>query len=99
LLDEIRRHTYVALVEVLLLLTALLAGLIDAGSGDRSVRPVQGVAIVRAAEAAQSAVRSARQEAPSAAVPEAHRMERKAWPRVASAPLPVAHLPFERRLE
>ena len=99
LLDEIGGHTYVALVEVLLLLTALFASLTGAGSGDRSVRPVQGMTVVRAAEVAQSVVRSARHKAPLVAVPQAPRVERNAWPRLASAQLPVTHLPFERRLE
>jgi hypothetical protein len=86
-----------ASVEMLLLLSALLASL--TGSSGGPSRPAQAVTIVRAVEVAQSAVRSGHQAARPAATPQSPTMERNGWPRLISAPLPTAHLPFERRLE
>ncbi|RYE01755.1 MAG: hypothetical protein EOP61_10370 [Sphingomonadales bacterium] len=85
-------------MELLLLLTALLASLTGTGQADRQLRQVQGVAVVHAAEAAQAAVQPARAAAPvkSARVlrPEADTLRP-----ATSAPLAGQHFPFERRLE
>ena len=54
-------------MELLLLLTAFLASLTGAGSGDRVARQVQGVAVVHAAEVAQAAVQPAQRILPAAA--------------------------------
>nr|WP_294813994.1 hypothetical protein [uncultured Sphingomonas sp.] len=86
-------------MNLLLLLTALLASLTGNGSGDRVVRQVQGVALVQAAQAAEAAVNRSQQTIP--AVPAPRRIETRdiAWPQSESAPLPATYLPFERRLE
>lgn len=93
--------TYVApLMELLLLFTALIASLTGGASGDRAgaVRPIQGVAVVQAAEAAQAAVQPARMAVPAAALP-ALRIERVVYTARKFAPVAALRLPFERRLE
>lgn len=86
-------------MELLLLLTALLASLTGTGSADRQLRQVQGVAVVHAAEAAQAAVQPARAVMPMARAAHALRPEAASLRPVSAAPLPGQHFPFERRLE
>ena len=86
-------------MELLLLLTALLASLTGTGSGDRAVREVQGVAVIQAAQVAKAAVSPSHRAIPAAAAPLRTRPEALAWPQSRSAPLPATYLPFERRLE
>lgn len=88
-------------MELLLLLTAIFASLTGAASGDRAgpVRQVQGVAVVRAAQAAQAAVVPAQRAIPAVAVPAAVRVVQTAWPLVSAAPVRSIRLVFERRLE
>ena len=86
-------------LNLLLLLTALLASLTGNGSGDRVVRQVQGVALVQTAQAAEAAVSRSQRTIP--AVPASRRIETRdiVWPHSESTPLPATWLPFERRLE
>ena len=86
-------------MELLLLLTAFLASLTGVGQADRGgIRPVQGVAVVQAAQTAQAAVLPARRAAPAVAVPLLR--PEKARPLSAlQPPLAALHLPFERMLE
>ena len=86
-------------LELLLLLTALLASLTGTGSGDRAVRQVQGVAMVQAVDVAKTAVSPAHRAIPAAAAPLRVSAERVTWSRRESAPIPATYLPFERRLE
>lgn len=86
-------------MELLLLLTALFASLAG-GSGEHGLRPMQGVAVVRVAEAAQAAVQPSRHIVAAAAVlpalvrggalPVLHR---------AAAPRPALRLAFDQRRE
>ncbi|RYD63683.1 MAG: hypothetical protein EOP58_10950 [Sphingomonadales bacterium] len=86
-------------LDLLLLLTALLASLTGAGSGDRQLRQVQGVAVVQAAEAARAAVQPARRAAPFVA-PHSTKIVQAAAPAAATATsVSGTHFPFERRLE
>jgi hypothetical protein len=85
-------------LELLLLLTAMLASLTGIGSGERA-RQVQGVAVVQAAQAAQVAVSPARRILPQATIPFADVLARSTWVPHAAASLPATYLPFERRLE
>ena len=85
-------------MELLLLLTALLASLTGTGSADRQLRQVQGVAVVHAAEVAQAAVQPARAAMPAKAV-QPPRPEAVSLRPATSAPLAGQHFPFERRLE
>jgi hypothetical protein len=85
-------------LELLLLLTALLASLTGA-SGDRAGRLVQGVAVVQAAEAAQAAVQPARRVT---GVPMASFIDgifAAIRPHIAAAPLSSLRLAFEQRRE
>jgi hypothetical protein len=86
-------------LELLLLLTAMFASLTGA-AGDRTgtVRQMQGVAVVRSAQAAQAAVQPSRRATPVAALPAA-RADRTVWPRLAAEPVRDLRLVFERRLE
>ncbi len=86
-------------MELLLLLTAMFASLTGA-AGDRTgaVRQMQGVAVVRSAQAAQAAVQPVRRTVPAVALPAA-RVGLTAWPRLAAEPVRDLRLVFERRLE
>jgi hypothetical protein len=86
-------------LELLLLLTALFASLTGAASGERAgvARQVQGVAVVRSAQAAQAAVQPVSRAA--LAVQPVVRRARAVWPRLAAAPVRDIRLVFERRLE
>ena len=86
-------------MNLLLLLTALFASLTGAGSGESAVRQVQGVAVVRAAEVAQTAVQRAQTALPAAALPARIIADRPSWTPFSAAALSVPRLPFERRLE
>lgn len=86
-------------MNLLLLLTALFASLTGAGSGDRTLRQVQGVAVVRAAEAVQVAVDPAQRALPAFAGRGDLTASRDLRPRTLTPPLAATHLPFERRLE
>ena len=86
-------------MNLLLLLTALFASLTGAGSGDRVVRQVQGVAVVQAAEVAHAAVSPARQAIPALAASPETRVERSTLPAGDIQALAATYLPFERRLE
>ena len=86
-------------LNLLLLLTALFASLTGIGSGERSVRQVQGVAVVQAAGVAQAAVQPSQRVAQIQAAAIAVRTEHAVLPLPEAAALPVRHLPFERRLE
>lgn len=86
-------------LNLLLLLTALLASLTGNGSGDRVARQVQGVALVQAAQAAEAVVNRAQRAIPAVPAPRRVEAQRNVWPHGESAPLPATYLPFERRLE
>ncbi|MBX3564942.1 MAG: hypothetical protein KF730_10245 [Sphingomonas sp.] len=85
-------------MELLLLLTALLASLTGTGSADRQLRGVQGVAVVQVAQDTQAAVKPACVSLPMA-VAQPLRAERVRLPLARTAPLACRHFPFERRLE
>ncbi|WP_333572206.1 hypothetical protein [Sphingomonas sp.] len=86
-------------MELLLLLTAFFASL-TGGSGDRGLRPVQGVAVVRLAEAAQAAVQPSRHiVAAAAALPALSRVIALPVFHLAAAPRPALRLAFEQRRE
>ncbi|HVJ03017.1 MAG TPA: hypothetical protein VM662_12600 [Sphingomonas sp.] len=86
-------------MNLLLLLTALFASLTGGGSGDRALRQVQDVAVVRAAEAMQVAVDPAQRVLPAAAHTGVTGVQRNLLPQTRAVPLVATHLPFERRLE
>jgi hypothetical protein len=86
-------------LNLLLLLTALLASLTGNGSGDRVVRQVQGVALVQTAQAAEAAAHPSQRAIPAALAPRRVAAQDLVWPQSESAPLPATYLPFERRLE
>lgn len=86
-------------MNLLLLLTALFASLTGSGSGDRVLRQVQGVAVVRAAEAVQVAVDPSQRAIPAAIRSGRVSAERNLLPQSRPAPLSATYLPFERRLE
>lgn len=86
-------------MELLLLLTALFASLTGAASSDGAgaVRQVQGVAVVRSAQAAQATVQPVSRG--TVVVQPVMRPQRSIWPRLAAAPIRSLRLVFERRLE
>lgn len=86
-------------LNLLLLLTALFASLTGTGSGERSVQVAQGVAVVRAAEAANVAAQPARHAAQAFASRVAVLPEHMPWALADAAPMGSLHFPFERRLE
>lgn len=86
-------------MNLLLLLTALLASLTGAGSGDRSVRGVQDVAVVRAAEAVQAAGQHAHTTRPAHPVADGISTVGQPWAVSEAAVLPSTEQRFERRLE
>lgn len=86
-------------MELLLLLTALFASLTGV-SGGGELRPVQGVAVVRVAEAAQAVVAPSRHIVAAAAVlPAPIRVATRAVFYLAAAPRPALRLAFEQRRE
>jgi hypothetical protein len=85
-------------LELLLLLTALFASLTGA-SGDRAGRPVQGVAVVQAAAAAQAAVQPVARVIGVAAPSVARQVSQAVRPLVAVAPVSPLRLAFEQRRE
>ena len=87
-------------MDLLLLLTALIASLTGgAGSGERAVQRMPGVAVVHAAEAVQAAVQPARRAIPAVAVRAVPARAGTARPLSRGFALAAAYLPFERRLE
>lgn len=86
-------------MNLLLLLTALLASLTGSGSGDRHVRQLGGVAVVRTPAVAQAAVQPARAVNQVVKAALALRPEAAALRPATSAALAGQHFPFERRLE
>ncbi|MBO9712859.1 hypothetical protein [Sphingomonas sp.] len=85
-------------MELLLLLTALLASLTGAAGDRASARQVQGVAVVQAIEAAQAAVQPSRSMPLAAALP-TMRVARAATPRPEALPVGQGRAAPERRLE
>lgn len=86
-------------MELLLLLTALFASLTGA-SGERGLRPMQGVAVVRVAESVQTAVQPSRAIVAAAAVlPAPVRVLALPVFHLAAAPRPALRLAFEQRRE
>lgn len=86
-------------LNLLLLLTALLASLTGAGSGDRVLRQVQGVAVVQAAQVAQGAVQRSQRAIPAVPAPRLAEVRRTIRPHGESTVPAATYLPFERRLE
>jgi hypothetical protein len=86
-------------LNLLLLLTALLASLTGTGSGDRGVCGVQDVAVVRAAEAVQSVSQHARVVRPAHPVAGRVATTRQLWAVSEASVLPGTEQRFERRLE
>lgn len=86
-------------MELLLLLTALFISLTGV-SGEAGMHPVQGVAVVRVAEAGQTAVAPARHGiAATMALPALSRAAHQRFAHIAAAPLPPLRLAFEQRRE
>ena len=85
-------------LELLLLLTAMFASLTGA-AGDRAgtVQQMQGVAVVRSAQAAQAAVQPV--SCGTVTMQPVVRPQRTAWPRLAAEPVRDLRLVFGRRLE
>jgi len=86
-------------LNLLLLLTALLASLTGTGSGDRGMRGVQDVAVVRAAEVVQAVGERARAVRPAHPVGDRIATEGQHWAISEASVLPGAEQRFERRLE
>jgi hypothetical protein len=85
-------------LELLLLLTALFASLTGV-SGDRSVRPMQGVAVVQAVQVAQAAVQPAQHVIGMVTTPSIAHSSRMVRPLLAAAPISSLRLAFEQRRE
>lgn len=86
-------------MELLLLLTALFASLTGV-SGEHALRPMQGVAVVRVAEAAQAAVAPSRAiVAAAAALPAPVHVAALPVFHLAAEPRPALRLAFEQRRE
>ena len=105
-MDERRAAHYVAGfrperadLNLLLLLTALLASLTGIGAGDRNLRGVQDVAVVRAAEAVEAVSQRAGAMRPAYPVADASTVPGQHWAVAEAARLPSAEQRFERRLE
>ena len=86
-------------MNLLLLLTALLASLTGTGSGDRGVREVQGVAVVRAAEMVEAVSQRAGAARPVLPTADAKVASCQRWALTEATTLPGAEQRFERRLE
>ncbi|MDT8757597.1 hypothetical protein MZO42_02700 [Sphingomonas psychrotolerans] len=86
-------------MNLLLLLTALLASLTGTGPADRNLRGVQDVAVVRAAEAVEAVSQSAGAVRPAHPVADADTAPGQHWAVAEAAALPGAEQRFERRLE
>lgn len=85
-------------MNLLLLLTALLASLTGTGSGVRGLRGPQDVAVVRAAEVVEAVAQRAQIAIPMLPA-QAHIAARQGWTVADSPALPSAEQRFERRLE
>lgn len=86
-------------MNLLLLLTALFASLTGTGSGDRGMRGVQDVAVVRAAEVVQAVSQRASATRPVHPVADGVAIAGQPWAVLEAAVLPGAEQRFERRLE
>lgn len=86
-------------MNLLLLLTALLASLTGAGAGDRGMRGVQDVAVVRAAEVVQAVSQRASAARPGHPIVDGVAIVGQPWAVAEAAVLPSAEQRFERRLE
>ncbi|MDP5278143.1 hypothetical protein Q9Q95_04340 [Sphingomonas sp. DG1-23] len=86
-------------MNLLLLLTALLASLTGSGSGDRGVRGVQDVAVVRAAEVVQAVGQRISAARPVHPLADGIATVGQLWAVSEAAALPGAEQRFERRLE
>jgi hypothetical protein len=86
-------------LNLLLLLTALLASLTGTGSGDRGLREVQGVAVVRAAEMVEAVSQRAGAARPVLPAADAKIAAGQRWALTEAATLPAVEQRFERRLE
>jgi hypothetical protein len=86
-------------LNLLLLLTALLASLTGTGSGDRSLRGVQDVAVVRAAEVVEAVSQRAGAVRPAHPIVDANTAPGQRWALTEAATHPAVEQRFERRLE
>lgn len=86
-------------MNLLLLLTALLASLTGNGSAEAKVHQVSGVAVVQAAKAVEAAVQPVRAVLPAQAAPIGLQIEAKPLHIDKQLALASYYLPFERRLE
>lgn len=86
-------------LNLLLLLTALLASLTGTGAGERGVRGVQDVAVVRAAEVVQAASQQARAARPVHPAADGVSTVGQHWAVAEAKVLPGVEQRFERRLE
>lgn len=86
-------------MNLLLLLTALLASLTGSGSGDRGVRGVQDVAVVRAAEMVQAVGQRVSMTRPAHPIADGIATIGQIWAVSEAVALPGAEQRFERRLE
>jgi hypothetical protein len=86
-------------LNLLLLLTALLASLTGGGSGDRGLRGVQDVAVVRAAEVVQVVGQSVSAARPVHPLADGIATVNQHWAVSEATLFPDAEQRFERRLE
>ena len=86
-------------LNLLLLLTALLASLTGTGPGDRGVRGVQDVAVVRAAEVVQAVGQRVSAARPTHPIADGAATIGQLWAVSEASVLPGAEQRFERRLE